>query len=575
MCGIFAQTGLVNTEQALKAAALFSYRGPNGTHYDDVDGVTLVQHRLAILDTRTVADQPLWNGDRTIGAIFNGEIYNFSELRKVHFPATTVWQTEGDTEVIIRLYEKYGESFTQYLDGMYAIVLLDRKKNTLLAFRDMFGIKPLYYAVTGHGFVCASEVKGVVAALRQAGAPVTPQGGFIDFYMTFGYIPSPRTAVAEVSAVMPGSFLSFDLKKRTLSQNKSSSYDILEDEQGMSLAEITERSVIRNMVADVPVGIFLSGGTDSTFIAHVLGEGGFNALAFTMEIPGRYDADFARKVALRYGLKQEIIQFTPELFEQAYATMRERLDLPTTASSLIPTLALSEVASQQVSVLLSGEGGDEVFMGYPRHLRLAQMHANREWFSSVVGMSIPRRFKESVLYHVDNAVAYYAMASGLVPNTAGIEHMADIVRQRGTAPVDLDLEYYLENVLLPKIDMGTMYSSIEGRVPFCSPPVLAAARKSGIGVLQRERVPKAPLKEYLARHLPNDIVFRKKSGFSIPFLHYSQSSALVQEDIRALNLFLKERFPERTLQLIAAANQNQYALYALLALMHTYRNLNL
>lgn len=572
MCGIFAQSGLLDAEESLHAAAGFAYRGPDGTHVSTEGGAVLVQHRLAIIDPRAIADQPFWNTQRTIGVLLNGEIYNFKQLRDTHFPGHS-WRTEGDTEVVLHLYEKYGTAFTQYLDGMYAIVVLDTREQKLHVFRDSFGIKPLYYAKIADAFVCASEVKGVVAAMRSSGATAVPRTDILDLYLTLGYVPAPATIVEGVEMLMPGTCATYDFVTKRL-EVQVRPLSIPEAPNADPITTLQE-SIIRHTVSDVPFGLFLSGGIDSTFILHTLAQAGIDSTAFTLDIPNRPDAEYAKKVAAHYGMKHSVVPFTKESFSQAYADIRERIDQPTADSSILPTYALALHAKERVKVVLSGEGADEVFFGYTRHAQLNAMQANKSARSAMVA-GVPRGMQMAFAKIMNDPYSYYALAAGIMPTKQGVEEFARRAQADGVRPVDFDLAYYLENDLLRKIDLGTMYASLEGRVPFCSPSVLAAARQDEAALL-KDREPKAPLKERLAQTLPHELVYRPKSGFSIPFAQFASASAVVQEDAKELENFIASRFAgDRKMErALAYSRKNHYLGFALLALMHSYRNLGL
>lgn len=566
MCGILAQSGICTEHEAEQAASLFQYRGPDGTHIYAGDTVTLVQHRLAVIDPRAIADQPFWNSDRSIGVIFNGEIYNFRELR-MRIPGT-VWRTEGDTEVLLKLYEEYGSSFARFLDGMFAIIIYDRRTNELVAIRDTFGVKPLYYAATGTGLICASELKGVAEGLKAGGVSLSARTDVIDLYLALGYVPSPDTLVEGIFMLPPGHVLTYDLSKRRFGIEAFPREAIQVEDPIVAL----KKSIVRNTVADVPLGLFLSGGIDSTFIAHTLAEAGMHPAAFTLDIPNRFDVPYARRVAEQYGLYHEVVPFTQERFNESYALIRMRTDTPTADSSLIPTFALAREARKRVTVVLSGEGGDEVFLGYDRHKTLVRLAAKeRAPMARLASGGLPLRLRRALAAASGDAATYYMLAAGIVPNATAAREFARL--SADVRPADFDLRYYLENDLLRKIDLATMYASLEGRVPFCSELVLAAARTEEGRLVTSDT--KALLKEHLAQTLPHELIYRQKSGFSAPFMHFANGSPEVIEDLAALPSFVHDRLGDRADFALQAAEHNHYARYGLLSLMHAYQNLGL
>jgi asparagine synthase (glutamine-hydrolysing) len=559
MCGIFAVTGSPDQQAARRAADLFSYRGPDGTYVYGADDVVLLQHRLAVIDTRDVANQPLWNDERTVGVLLNGEIYNYQKLKGALTGVS--WRTEGDTEVVLQMYLHYGASFAEHLDGMYAIIILDYRSHTLVLLRDTFGIKPLYYAHTQQGMVCASEVKGVAQYLRDTNQPITFAGQYLDLYLTLGYVPTPDTIVNEIHMLEPGVMLAYSLEDHTVHTHQIRSR--VEEEETPLVA--LKNSILANTVADVPLGLFLSGGIDSTFIAHTLAEAGMRPQAFTLAIPHRQDVAFAEHAARQYQLPHSTIEFTQERFERAYSIIRERVDAPTADSSLLPTLALATVARESVTVVLSGEGADEVFLGYERHKRLARMHSRRAGrVAGLLTTPLPRAVMSELAYYLQDAATLYALTAGITPTSLGVTQAAELFTASGCAPVDYDLR---------KIDMATMYVSLEGRVPCCSPHVFHAARSNEQELLRKGT--KSLLKEELASVFPQDFITRKKSGFSAPFAMFAKHSKAVAEDSAMMRSFISERFPERAHEIVEKTSRNHYAHYAMLMLMHACRNLGI
>ena len=510
MCGI---AGLMTTNGRApdagvleRLAAALVHRGPDGEGRYAAGDVGFVQRRLAIIDLAT-GDQPLFGPDGT-ALVANAEIYNYLELKAAR--PRIAWRTASDCEPPLQLYKEYGLDFARHLRGMYAIALHDPTAGRLVLARDPFGIKPLYYAETTMGLAFASEPQALISSgLMVAKLELQRRGELVQLQYTTGR----RTIFEGIQRVLPGETIVVSAgriveRRRVFALPEGGPEDIGEAEAILRLDRALEDSVGVHQRSDVPYGMFLSGGVDSSTVLALMAR--LNARpvrAFTIGFPGTHARDeraLAQNVARALGAEHVEIAFEEADFWTLLPRVAAALDDPCADYATLPTFKLALEARKSVKVVLSGEGGDELFAGYGRY-----RSAMRPWWQGgramrgrgmLDGLSILRR--EAAGWR-DGVVSAEAMAS------AG-------GRSRLQAAQAADVADWLPNDLLTKLDRCLMANGVEGRTPFLDPAVAAAAFCLPDRMKVRDGRGKWLLRQWLAERVPTAQAFLPKRGFTVP-----------------------------------------------------------
>jgi asparagine synthase (glutamine-hydrolysing) len=555
MCGI---CGLVSAERNggpdLEAVARMSrrltHRGPDSDGLFHRGPVALAARRLSIIDLAH-GDQPIANEDGSVVVVQNGEIYNYRELKRELERRGHRFATDCDTEVLVHLYEEHGDAFVEKLRGMFAIALWDDGEQRLLLARDRFGIKPLYYRLADGGLSFASELK---ALLEQPGFSRAIDPDAVAAYLAFNSIPAPLTIFAEARKLRPGFLLSWQAgavkQTRFARPGPVAAERVRKDPQASLAAELREvlkDSVRAHLVADVPVGVLLSGGVDSgaiTALAAAESEQAVKTFSIGFEESGFDELSRARLVAKRFGTDHHELILRPDAVE-LLPKLVESFDEPFGDSSALPTYLVSELAASEVKVALSGEGGDELFGGYYTYVAdlLAPRFGRLATLASPLIEALP---SSDARVGFDYKAKRFARAAGLPPlerHHAWKEIFApqlraalrgaeasdwdpvDLYRERyaetaGAEPLarmqDVDLGIYLPDDLLVKTDRLSMAHSLELRVPFLDQRVAEFAFGLPTALKVRGFAKKRLLRQALAPLLPDEVVRGRKQGFSIP-----------------------------------------------------------
>jgi asparagine synthase (glutamine-hydrolysing) len=543
----------------LRAMALtITHRGPDDEGCEIWGPVGFAFRRLAIIDLSAAGHQPMANEDGSVWIVFNGEIYNFQELR-AELADQHQFRSRADTEVLLHLYEERGAAMIDALDGMFALAIYDLKRRSLLLARDPFGIKPLYYALDDRRLVFGSEIKPLLASgevSRQI-----DRAGLNDFF-DFHWIPAPRSIFADVRKLPPAHTLELDLDSwqtrlrrywcPQYAPRDGRSLDAWADE----VDEALERSVRGQLVADVPLGLFLSGGIDSTIVTLEAAKKDAEALrTFTIgfEEEKFSEVPYARQVA--EALNTDAVYRTlPHESVGQLAALAEFYDEPFADSSLLPTYAVSRVAREYVTVALSGDGGDELFSGYKHHVlsnKISRLDVvpnaiTRALFDSVARLApvssrvhdwgrrfaLPRDERRMSILRLPGRklrAGVLAREERECPD-ARLWHMREHVDElRGLPPVTqiqlYDLLMYLPNDMLVKVDRASMAHSLEARVPFLSRRVAELAFQIPERVRFDNAVEKRVLRRLVARRFGDDFAYRRKQGFAIPLEKWMRAAA--------------------------------------------------
>jgi asparagine synthase (glutamine-hydrolysing) len=524
-------------------------------------------------------EQPVANEAGTVQVVFNGEIYNYRELRAELLAQGHRFRGQSDSEVIPHLYDQYGPAFLSRLNGMFAIALWDGRQRRLLLARDRVGIKPLFYSLHRGNLYFASEVKCLLAAGGSA-RELDPLG--VDQLLTFEYTATPRTLFKDVSKLAPGSWLSWH--DGNIHQGTFWSLpDPATPPLAAPIPEIAERlrhtlttAVRRQLVSDVPLGAFLSGGIDSSILVAAMSEVsttppltfsvGFGDVSYS-------ELQFARTVATHCGTRHHEEVLTPN-YLSVLPEVISQLDQPIADFSVFPTLLVARMARDRVTVALGGDGGDELFAGYDTYQ--ADRYSSRllDWLPGPLRANIERlaRFVPlgSGKRGVGNQVRRFLEGAAL---PVSWQHMRWMIFLRDQARVRLytpefraqipeqtgelvgagldavtsdrlasqmrcDLRFYLAENILPKVDAMSMASSLEARVPYLDNEVLDLALAIPSGLKLRRGMRKWILREAFATRLPREILLRGKEGFSMPMKNWlnNEWNPLMRELLCAANL---------------------------------------
>jgi asparagine synthase (glutamine-hydrolysing) len=565
MCGItgiavFGNNPLPTYPQLKAMCDTLIHRGPDEEGMDIQDGVAIGVRRLSIIDLKT-GSQPIFNEDRTIRTVYNGEIYNFRELRKDLEARGHVFYTKSDTEVILHAYEEYGEDFPKYLNGMFAFVLHDAAKRKLYLVRDHIGIKPLYYSFNENHLIWGSEIKAILT------------GGFVDRsldlnalseFLSWEYIPGERTLFKSIRKLEPGKMLEIDLDHPVC--NSIVYWDVPFFKEGLTKtpAEWEEevdhkikKCVQRQLVSDVPLGAFLSGGVDSSLVVSFMDDA--NTFSIGFDDPTYNELKWARKVANHLG-----VNHVDDIIKSDIAVLFDKLmhhmDDPIGDFSIFPTYLVSLHARKNVTVALSGDGGDELFGGYETYVadQVARQYAYvpkvlrikliEPLIKSLKPSPVKKglvnkaiRFVEGLEHSEDLSHARWRIFTGngfrkmlFTPdalaelNNPEDTHIHKLFQQAGdrdhlNRSLYVDLKSYLCDNCLVKIDRMSMAVSLESRVPLLDKELVELAFQIPGNIKVAHGKTKVLLKRIAARHVPHECVYRPKEGFSIPIKNWLKS----------------------------------------------------
>ena len=560
MCGIAGFLSTDPSPERAKAvgevmAESLRHRGPDGCGVEvgvRASGtVVLSQRRLAIIDLSAAGRQPMFNEDGTIQLVQNGEIYNFEKLRD-QLTGGHRFRSRTDTEVIVHGYEEWGEHVIERLDGMFAIALWDARQEKLLLARDRFGKKPLFWARDTRGFYFASEIKAILAA----GFKAEMASETLPEYLALGYVATPRTMFRGIHRFPPASYAFVDnslgCEPKTywdwpMPGHEGSAFRGTPEEARRALETTLSEAVRKRLVADVPLGVLLSGGVDSTAVAlHAQKLSETPIRTFTVGFQGDPEHDerpFAKLVAQTLGTNhvESILeaQATPAVID----TLLHHHDEPFGDSSALPTHLVSAEARRHVAVVLNGDGGDEIFAGYPRFG--AALFANRvpqplraagfgvihaltlggrflpgaARFSRKAALSAPESLFEWCSWFDRDQIGRLIGRAGMDRDPAA-SYVAAFERCEGAETLNrllyTNARTYLLDDLIPKMDRMTMAHGLEARSPFLDTDLAVLAASLPDRYKWRGRTGKRLLKSSVASHFPQGFLDRRKQGFAVP-----------------------------------------------------------
>ncbi len=564
MCGIAGLFHLENDKPVEPARIermcdAIAHRGPDGQGIWTAPGVGLGHRRLSIIDVAG-SPQPMASPDGRAMLVFNGEIYNFRELREELSAAGAIFRTDGDSEVILAAWQKWGPDCVSRLHGMFAFAIYDLAAKTLFLARDRLGVKPLFLATLGDGsLVFGSELKALLVdpLLHREIDPLA-----VEDYLTWGYVPDSRSILKGVSKLPAGHSLLLECGKPmpqpcqwwdvSFADRRRGKVEDLEAE----LMHLMRQAVTSRMVADVPLGAFLSGGVDSSSVVALMAEASGSPVktcSIGFDVAALDESGYARRIAEQFGTDHRARMVSPDDYKDVDA-LAAMFDEPFADASALPTWRVCQLARETVTVALSGDGADEAFAGYRRHLfhhgedrmRAILPAALRRPVFGTLGALYPKadwaprplRAKTTLLSLAGDSAEGYARAIGVTPPDLRARlYSPDFLRLRGeyrgetlvtdtmrNAPARsgldraqyADLKVWLPGDILTKVDRTSMAVGLEAREPLLDHRLVEFAATLPESVRLRGKQGKWLLKHTMRRHLPDDILFRPKQGFVTP-----------------------------------------------------------
>ncbi len=580
MCGIagyFSENNLFNKADLQTMLQAIAHRGPDATGFFEAQEFCALGHRrLSIIDLSAQANQPMYSSNNRYVIVYNGEVYNYKELATSE---NLNLKTSSDTEVILELFSKYGSAAFEKFNGMFAMAIYDTHLDELYLVRDRIGIKPVYYYYDNKSFVFASELKAI-KAIKHLKLEINKPAVYN--FLHVGYIPAPQSIYKNVFKLKAGHWLK--VSKSGISEScywqpeeVIQKQKITDEKIAFStLDKLLNESVRMQMRSDVPFGVFLSGGTDSSIITALAvknSTSSINTFSIGFKEKKQNESEHAKAIATHLKTNHQELIATYADALQLLSKVMLNFDEPFSDSSAIPTYLVSQLASKHVKVVLSGDGGDELFLGYGTHQWAKKLQAPLFKFGKDLGASMfskmgPRyqRVSKLLKYNTSTFLPSHIFSQEnilfssnelqhlLIDDFKGDLHIAFFKNYFSKEPTDLnlnameeqalfDLDYYLPDDLLVKVDRTSMMQSIEARVPLLDNYIVEFALNLATDLKIKNGVSKYLLKQVLYKYVPKKLLDRPKQGFSIPLnswlrkeLYYLIEENLNEKSIREIGV---------------------------------------
>ncbi|MEK7464049.1 MAG: asparagine synthase (glutamine-hydrolyzing) [Patescibacteria group bacterium] len=585
MCGIAGYWSQGSEKEKILHSMIdsLSHRGPDDKGINIAGDVCLAQSRLSIIDLSPAGHQPMSNEDGSVWIVFNGEIYNFQELRK-ELKQMHDFKSSTDTEIIIHLYEEIGEKVFEKIQGMFALAIYDIKKEKLVLGRDRMGKKPLFWGVHDGAFIFGSELKALMAHPKFK-KQINLES--LDKYFLYENIPTPHTIFKDTYKLEAGTYLVWDGKTSQKKQFWKPTFLPKSASFTESLTELDRRldeAVSTRLVADVPLGIFLSGGLDSSLIAYYASKNSktkVKTFSIGFEEKSFDESVYARKVAEHLGTEHYEKILSAKDASSLIPKVAEMLDEPMADASIIPTYLLSKFTKEHVTVALGGDGGDELFCGYdtftahklagyyeiiPHFLRKFIQKIAVSLPTSYANMSLDFKIKKFVggfdgekkyrnqrwLGSFDREDRQKLLKNEIWKTLENKNEFDDVDRYHAECDSrdyfdQLGYEYqrlYMMDQILVKVDRASMYNSLEIRAPFLDTRVVDLTNHMPVDFKFKGLEKKYILKKLMEGKLPKDIIYRKKKGFGMPIAEWIRGDlkplildVLGEKSLKEMNLF--------------------------------------
>ncbi|HAI73860.1 MAG TPA: asparagine synthase (glutamine-hydrolyzing) [Candidatus Moranbacteria bacterium] len=551
MCGILGQINRkisINEKLFQKMLSTLEKRGPDQSGYFFDNKIALGQRRLSIIDLSEAGRQPLFNENKNIAIVFNGEIYNYQAIKN-NLKNNHIWQSKTDTEVLIHSYEEYGQKIMKEVEGMFAFAIYDKQNQLITLARDHFGKKPLYYYLDDEFFCFASELKAIIKNLEIKKKLKVDQLSLTK-YLFYGYIPSPNSIFDKIKKLEPSTTFQFDIKNwKIINKHQYWQLENIKINKNISEKEILEKtenlikkSVKKRLMSDVPLGIFLSGGVDSSLITKYLSEYSPQTNSFTVCYKNSKESDesqYAQRVAKKLGINYNLCYFEDQLVRENFLEILDYLDEPMADAALIPLYYISKFAKDKITVVLSGDGGDEIFGGYYKY-KAQKIIENSKYLSFLfrIGEKFISQnnsyYKLLKSFDLNFSARQFIFGSGsFLPEEAekilkqkiNLETVFEeaqkyetYFQQKDTVnkSLFLDCKIQLPDWYLVKGDRATMANSLEMRNPLLDKDLAEFAFSLSGNWKIKNGEQKYILKKLASKYFDKDLVYRKKSGFGVP-----------------------------------------------------------
>jgi len=563
MCGIcgFATNKYIDKENLIAMNDTLTHRGPNdsGIYLEKVKNlyIGLGQKRLSILDLSPAGHQPMFSSDQNIAVVFNGEIYNFIEIKKILEELGYKFQSTCDTEVIIYAYKEWGINCTKKFNGMFALAIYDRPKDVIYLARDRMGKKPLYFYFHDGDFVFSSELKPIMKFkyfIKELAEESLYQ------YLIYQYVPTPKSIFKDVYKLYPGSYLMYQNNNYKIENFwnivdtycKSKYIDLMSEEEYVDeIDTLLTSSIEYRMISDVPLGAFFSGGVDSSLVTAImskLSNSPINTFSIGFCEEDFNEAPYAREAAKYLGTNHHELYVSPKDIIDVIPRLVDYYDEPFADSSAIPSYLVSKLTRHHVTVSLTGDGGDELFCGYEKYGLFNKL---LNFYKFPYFIRKPAFFILSKLLNKDRGVQKYVQkdkhdflnlyrevisiySKNLVNKLINKDSYAydfdlfsktfhDSYNAKGSITESImlvDVKTYLLDDILTKVDRASMAVSLEARAPFLDYRVVEFSQLVPLRIRYKNNICKYPLKKLLERYMPKSLFERPKRGFSIPIKHW-------------------------------------------------------
>lgn len=589
MCGI---TGVLANhelnssfeESTKKSLHRLRFRGPDASNYSRLEHAILGHTRLSIIDTSSKANQPFWDNTNRYCIVFNGEIFNYKSLKADLEKQGVQFRTNSDTEVLIELFIKNGTSFLNKLNGFFSFVIYDKLERSALAARDRFGIKPFIYYKTENEFYFSSEMKGIM----EYPIPKNIDNSSIYTYLQLNYIPEPHSIISDIKKLEPGHYLKIDSNNRiqkipfyqlNYPQENQKYSHISYDEAQIEFLRLMDLSVERRLISDVPIGTFLSGGIDSSLITAIASQKVDKLSTFSIgfaDQPLFDETEYALLVSKKYNTDHHVFSLSNnDLLDSLHDTL-DYIDEPFADSSALAVNALAKRTKQHVTVALSGDGADELFAGYHKHMGEFLMRQNGAKQKIVKGLrpvweSLPKsrnsklgnlfrklnkfaegaKFSSADRYWLWASLMNEADASNLFSKKAKpevyakrkLQHLAYLNDSKDFNDVLLtDLNMVLKSDMLRKVDLMSMANSLEVRTPFLDHEMVNFAFSLDSSYKINKHMKKRIVQDAARDLLPEELYNRPKQGFEVPLLNWFKTDLkdLIHNDLLS-EKFIKDQ----------------------------------
>jgi asparagine synthase (glutamine-hydrolysing) len=587
MCGIAGFVGIQNHKTIQNMSKAIRHRGEDdyGYYQSSNKNITLIHTRLSIVDI-SGGRQPMWNEDKSICLIFNGEIYNHQDLRDVLIEKNHNFKSNhSDTEVLIHAYEEWGQDMLLKLNGMFSFCIYNKKTNELFFARDRFGEKPLYYTSFNGQFAFSSELKSLLMhpSIEKKICPLSLQK-----YFAYNFIPAPLSLYKNIYKLPAGYCMTYKIDQKKLNIKKYWEFNIIANEKYKKISEndiksellhLLKESVKKRMIADVPIGIFLSGGIDSSTILAMASTINTNQKIKTFSIGFKeksYDESWnSRKIADYFKTEHFEKIFNTSAIKELSNKVLNKLDEPIGDNSILPTFLLCKFARKFVKVALSGDGGDELFAGYApfKALKMAHLYAK----------FLPKKIKEFILSQVNRLPVsenYLALDFKLKRTLAPLTYSQEVWNPMWLAPLNYNeiselfntkisieelyseaiqswqnskaedmisktsefyTKFYLQNGVLTKVDRASMMAGIEVRSPFLDNEIVSFAQKLPSKYKYNKGVTKYILKKTMMNILPKFTLKQSKKGFGTPLASWFKKNKILLNNYTNADIHVTKR----------------------------------